>query len=441
MEEQNSVKEEVQNKEIKEINKLEENEYISEQTNNNNEHKSKKEPKKIGIIEVIILLIITMTVSMSLGMIIVGQKNKVKKPEEPKDKYLETFIENYNFIVDNYYQDIDKQQLINDAIAGMMNTLDDPYSAYIEGDEADNFNINLQGSYKGLGVSIVKDPETNYIMIYYTFDNSPAAKAGLKTGDIIKKVDDTLTDTIETSEFSSQVLKSEKNDYTLTIIRDGEEFEVNISKENVTIDSVKSEIIEKEDKKIGYIYMSIFASNTDIQFKQKLEELETEGIDALIIDVRSNTGGHLTAVESILKSLLTKKQVTYKLDDNGNISEYYGSLNKNKDYEIVLLGDKYSASASEVLIYSLKDNLNSKLIGTKTYGKGTVQELITLPSGVQYKITTKKWLSPKGSWVNDTEGIEPDIEVEMNEEYYQNRDNDHDNQLQTAIDYILNEEK
>ena len=441
MEEQNSVKEEVQNKEIKEINKLEENEYISEQTNNNNEHKSKKEPKKIGIIEVIILLIITMTVSVSLGMIIVGQKNKVKKPEEPKDKYLETFIENYNFIVDNYYQDIDKQQLINDAIAGMMNTLDDPYSAYIEGDEADNFNINLQGSYKGLGVSIVKDPETNYIMIYYTFDNSPAAKAGLKTGDIIKKVDDTLTDTIETSEFSSQVLKSEKNDYTLTIIRDGEEFEVNISKENVTIDSVKSEIIEKEDKKIGYIYMSIFASNTDIQFKQKLEELETEGIDALIIDVRSNTGGHLTAVESILKSLLTKKQVTYKLDDNGNISEYYGSLNKNKDYEIVLLGDKYSASASEVLIYSLKDNLNSKLIGTKTYGKGTVQELITLPSGVQYKITTKKWLSPKGSWVNDTEGIEPDIEVEMNEEYYQNRDNDHDNQLQTAIDYILNEEK
>ena len=177
------------------------------------------------------------------------KKNKVKKPEEPKDKYLETFIENYNFIVDNYYQDIDKQQLINDAIAGMMNTLDDPYSAYIEGDEADNFNINLQGSYKGLGVSIVKDPETNYIMIYYTFDNSPAAKAGLKTGDIIKKVDDTLTDTIETSEFSSQVLKSEKNDYTLTIIRDGEEFEVNISKENVTIDSVKSEIIEKEDKK------------------------------------------------------------------------------------------------------------------------------------------------------------------------------------------------
>lgn len=418
----------------------EENKKIEENEYKNNYELPKKEPKKIGILEVIILLIITMTVSMSLGMIIVGHKNKTKPIETPKDKYLETFIENYNFIVDNYYQEVDREKLINDAIAGMMNTLDDPYSAYIEGDEADNFNINLQGSYQGLGVSIVKDPETNYIMIYYTFANSPADKAGLKSGDIIKKVDDTLTDTIETSEFSSQVLKSDKMDYTLTIIRDGEEFEVNIKKENVTIDSVKSEIIEKDNHKIGYIYMSIFASNTAEQFKQKLKELETENIDSLIIDVRSNTGGHLTAVEDILKSLLTTKQITYKLNENENISEYYGSQLKNKDYEIVLLGDKYSASASEVLIYSLKDNLNSKLIGTKTYGKGTVQELITLPSGEQYKITTKKWLSPNGSWVNDTEGIEPDIEVIMDDKYYETYDSEDDNQLQTAIDYIINQE-
>lgn len=435
MNEENTKIEENTNKEenIKVNNETLPNEYT-------NYNKPKKEPKKLGILEVIILLIITMTVSMSLGMIIVGHKNKTKPVETPKDKYLETFIENYNFIVDNYYQEIDREQLINDAIAGMMNTLDDPYSSYIEGDEADNFNINLQGSYQGLGVSIVKDPETNYIMIYYTFANSPADKAGLKSGDIIKKVDDTLTDSIETSEFSSQVLKSDKMDYTLTIIRDGEEFEVNIKKENVTIDSVKSEIIEKDNHKIGYIYMSIFASNTAEQFKQKLKELEEENIDSLIIDVRSNTGGHLTAVEEILKSLLTNKQITYKLNENENISEYYGSQLKNKDYEIVLLGDKYSASASEVLIYSLKDNLNSKLIGTKTYGKGTVQELITLPSGEQYKITTKKWLSPNGSWVNDTEGIEPDIEVIMDDKYYDTYDKADDNQLQTAIDYIVNQE-
>lgn len=410
--------------------------------NNQNETEpktnKKKEKKQFSLLEVIVILIISVSVSMSLGMIIIGHKNKTVNKHPVKDEYLQTFIENYNYIVDNYYEEVDKEKLINDAIAGMMNTLDDPYSAYIADDEANNFNINLQGSYQGLGVSIVKDPETNYIMIYYVFKDSPADKAELKSGDLIKAIDGELTNEVETSEFSNKILKNDKKNYKLTIVRDEEEFDVDISKENVVIDSVKSEIIEKEDKKIGYIYMSIFANNTAEQFKQKLTELESNNIDALIIDVRSNTGGHLTAVEDILASLLTREQITYKLEENGKISKYYGSLKNNKKYEIVLLGDSYSASASEVLIYSLKDNLNSKLIGTKTYGKGTVQELITLPNGLQYKITTKKWLSPNGNWVNDTEGINPDIEVEMSKEYFETYDNEDDNQLQEAINYIIN---
>lgn len=398
----------------------------------------KKERKRFSLFEVIILIIISISVSFSLGIIIVGHKNKIIKPEVNKDKYLENFINNYHYIIDNYYEEIDREQLINDAIAGMMNTLDDPYSAYISDEESNNFNINLEGSYQGLGLSILKDSETGYIMVYYTFKDSPADKAGLKSGDLIKSVDGQLTNEFDTSEFSDKILKGDKKDYTLTIIRNNEEFDVNISKENVTINSVTSELIEQNDKKIGYIYMSIFASNTAEQFKTKLKELEEKNIDALIIDVRENTGGHLTAVEDILKSLLTKKQVTYKLQENDKISEYYGSLSKNKDYEIVLLGDEYSASASEVLISSLKDNLNSKLIGTKTFGKGTVQELITLSNGLQYKITTKKWLSPNGNWVNDTEGIIPDIEVKMSDKYYETYDKQDDNQLQTAIDYIIN---
>lgn len=398
-----------------------------------------KSSKRFSLLEVIILIIITITISMSLGMIIVRNKNIKVKNEPIKDKYLETFIENYNYIVDNYYENVDKEKLINDAIAGMMNTLDDPYSAYISDEESNSFNINLEGSYQGLGVSIVKDPETNYIMIYYTFKDSPADQAGLKSGDLIKAVDGEETNEIDTSEFSKKVLNSEKKEYELTIIRDGEEFKINISKQNVTIDSVKSELIERNDKKIGYIYMSIFANNTAEQFKSKLSDLEKQNIDYLIIDVRSNTGGHLTSVEEILKSLLTKKQIIYKLNENEKITEYYGGLNENKKYEIVLLGNEYSASASEVLISSLKDNLNSKLIGMKTYGKGTVQELRTLSNGVQYKITTKKWLSPNGSWVNDTKGILPDIEVQMDNAYYETYEDKDDNQLQTAIDYIINQ--
>ena len=402
------------------------------------EYKEKKEPKNFSLIEVIILIIITATISMSIGMIIIGHKNKTAVKQKTKDEYLENFIETYNYIVDNYYEKIDKEQLINKAIEGMTNSLDDPYSTYIDEEEADNFNINLRGNYEGLGISIVKDPETKYIMVYYTFKDSPADKAGLKSLDLIKSIDGQLTDEIDATEFSESILKNPKKDYELVIIRDGEEFTINLSKENVTIDSVSSEIIEKNDKKIGYIYISIFANNTAGQFIKQLEELEKENIDSLIIDVRSNTGGHLIAADGILNHLLTKKQITYQLKTGEKIDKYYGSAQKNKDYEIVILTNEYSASASEVLTYSLKENLNSKVIGKKTYGKGTVQELVTLKNGVQYKITTQKWLSPNGNWVNDTEGIIPDIEVELDKKYFETYEKEDDNQLQAAIDYIVN---
>lgn len=404
-------------------------------------NKNNNESKKFSLFEVIVLIILSVTISMSLGMIIVehGHRSKQQKIVEPKDEYLENFVENYNYILNNYYGEVDREKIINSAIAGMMDSLDDPYSVYIDDDTSNNFNINLQGNYQGLGVSIVKDPTTNYIMIYSVFKDSPADKAGLKSTDIIKSVDGKLTTDVETSEFSESILKSEQKEYTLVIIRNNEEFEVKITKENVIIDSVNSRLIEQDDKKIGYIYISIFANNTATQFHKELLDLENQGIDALIIDVRANTGGHLTAVEAILELFLTKEQITYKLDDGEKVTDYYGKSNNNKKYEIVLLGDEYSASASEVLISSLRDNLGSKLIGAKTYGKGTVQELITLSNGVQYKITTQKWLSPKGNWVNDTEGIIPDIEVKMDEQYYRTYNNEDDNQLQTAINYIVNE--
>ena len=391
--------------------------------------------KKFSLFEVFILVLITFCVSLVLGVII-GKSNKSRQLVVKKDEYLETFIENYNYIITNYYDDVDKEDLINKAIEGMMNSLDDPYSAYIDSSTSTNFNATLDGNYQGLGISITKSIETEYIQVYYTFKDSPADRAGIKSGDLIKTIDGQDTKNMETSELSDLVINSDKKEFTLVIIRDGEEFEVNIKKENVILDSVSSNIFEKNNKKIGYIYISIFANNTSDQFSKALNELENQNIDSLIIDVRGNTGGHLTAVEDILKSLLTKKQVTYQLDKDGDITKYYGEIMENKKYEIVLLGDSYSASASEVLISSLKENLGSKLIGVKTYGKGTVQELITLSNGQQYKITTKRWLTPNGNWVNDTEGIFPDIEIELDDEYYNTYNEADDNQLQKAIEFL-----
>lgn len=398
----------------------------------------KGQNKKFSIFEVFILIIVSVIVSLSLGILMASHNNKKNKSTEEVDKQLQLFIENYNYIIDNYYEEIDKDKLINSAIAGMMDSLDDPYSAYIDDSSSNNFNITLEGSYQGLGISIIKDTETNYIVAYSVFKDSPADKAGLKPGDIIKSINGESTESKDATEFSNYILNSEEKVFTLTVVRQDEQFDLTIKKENVVIDSVTSKMIERDNKKIGYIYISIFANNTAKQFFECLNTLENDGMDALIIDVRSNTGGHLTAVEAILNKLLTTDQITYQLSQDGHITKYYGSLKEKKKYEIILIGDSYSASASEVLISSLKENLDSKLIGVKTYGKGTVQELITLSNGSQYKITTKKWLTPKGNWVNDTQGIVPDIEIELDTKYYQTLEDNDDNQLETAINYILN---
>lgn len=391
---------------------------------------------KVGFVEVFVLVFITFCVSLSLGVII-GKYIRIDKKVEKVDENIQMFIDNYKYIVSNYYDEIDKDDLINKAIEGMMNSLDDPYSAYIDSETSTNFNATLDGNYQGLGISIVKNTDNNYIQVVYTFGGSPAEKAGIKSGDIIKSIDGKDTTEMETSELSNMVINSEKKEFKLILLRDDEEIEIVVSKDNIVLDSVESKIYERDNKKIGYIYISIFANNTAEQFIEKLNELEDEEIDSLIIDVRSNTGGHLTAVEEILNNLLTNRQITYQLDKSGEVTKYYGKLNENKKYGIVLLGDSYSASASEVLISSLRENLDAKLVGEKTYGKGTVQELITLSNGQQYKITTKKWLTPDGNWVNDTEGILPDIEEKLNEEYYKSLSEDDDNQLQKAIEIAV----
>ena len=238
------------------------------------------------------------------------------------------------------------------------------------------------------------------------------------------------------SEFISIIQNGENDEYKLKILRDEQELEITLKREVVTLASVASEIYEEDNKKIGYIYIGVFANNTYEQFKQELENLEEQQIDYLILDVRGNTGGHLTAVDNILDLFLNKNHIMYRFEQNDKQTLVYATGSEIKNYQIVLLGDEVSASASEVLIAGLKENLDSKFIGKKTYGKGTVQELVTLTDGTQYKITVKKWLTPKGNWLNETEGIIPDIEIELDDNYYETYEDRDDTQLQSALQYI-----
>ena len=395
--------------------------------------KNKNREYKIGIVEEFILMTSACVLCLILGFSL-SHKNS-NKEEVVYDENLITFIDNYNYIINNYYKDVDKKQLVDDAIAGMMKTLDDPYSVYMSEEQTKNINIALNGEYKGLGLMISKDKDGN-IIVASVFKNSAADKAGILEGDIIKKVNDTDIKDMEPSDFSNYVMKSTDNEFKMIIIREGEEKEITVTKSNVEIDSVSSKIIEENNHKIGYIYISMFAANTVEQFSKKLSALEKDEIDSLIIDVREDSGGYLTTVDLILKKFMTKKEVIYQLKKDKSVTKEFGKAKENKKYKIILLGNENSASASELLIAGIRENYdNSIFIGKKTYGKGTAQEMVSLDTNNKYKITTKKWLTPKGNWINDTEGIVPDIEVDTEIISFGNTEYD-DAQLKRAIEEL-----
>lgn len=386
--------------------------------------------------EIIILIIITLLIGFILGLSIF----KVMHEKEDSniastDEYISKFVDNYNYIVDNYYGDLDKEKLIDEAIAGMINSVDDPYTSYIDGDNSNVFNTTLDGSFQGIGVEVANDSDNN-IVVHGIISDSPAEKAGIKVGDIFKSINNQSVEDMSTKEFVSIIKTSDSSSFEIVVLRDGQEVKLNVDRELVTIKSVVSEIFERDGKKIGYLYMSIFANNTYSQFKSKLLELEEKGIDSLIIDVRSNTGGHLTTVENILGLFLDSSHVIYQTEDKNGIVKSYSHGSVTKNYPIVILTNEASASASEILAAAMSEEYGAILVGKRTYGKGTVQELKTLSDGQQYKFTTKKWLTPKGNWIHEV-GIEVDIDVDFNKDYYDNPVYENDQQLQTAIEALL----
>ena len=384
--------------------------------------------KKFSTIEVIFLVVITCLVSLYFG-------TKITYKESNKDEFLSEIEKVYKEITTNYYTDINKDDLLSGAINGMTSALD-KYSTLIDSSSNENFYLTLEGSYSGVGIEISSDNDNN-IFIIGVLSNSPAEKAGLKAGDIIKKIDNIDLSNKDYKYVSEYIRKnSNKTDYKIEILRDGETLNFDLKKDTVMIKSVSSKIIEKEDKKIGYIYISIFSNTTASQFKKELDNLQKNGISSLIIDVRENTGGHLTTAVGILSELLSSENVIYQIEKNSKKSKFYSLGKKNFEYPIAIIQNGDSASASEMLAISLKENLNAIIIGETSYGKGTVQELNYLSNGDTYKYTTKKWLSPKGKWI-EGKGIVPDFEVKLNEEYINNPTDENDNQLQTAINEIL----
>jgi len=289
--------------------------------------------------------------------------------------------------------------------------------------ESNNLSISLTGSYEGVGIGINNNLNGD-IIITQVYDNTPASKAGLKYGDIITKLNDKELIDMDSSTLVKEISKF--SEVKLTILREGKTFDVNLKKEKIELQSV---YYEMKENNVGYIYISIFALNTYNQFKTALETLESMGMKYLIVDLRNNSGGHLSSVEKMLSLFLDKSHIIYQTEDKYGVEKAYSSGNVNKTYPIVILQNGSSASASEMMAVSLKENLNAYIIGKTSYGKGTVQGVKEFGDDLQYKFTTKRWLTPLGNSINGI-GIKPDLEVELD------LNSDVDNQYQAAFDYI-----
>lgn len=324
---------------------------------------------------------------------------------------LEKFIKAYELISEKYVHPVDKNRLLEGAIQGMMSSLGDPYSVYMDKETVRQFTESLDSSFEGIGAEIGMN--NGKITIISPFKNSPAEKAGLKPNDEIVKIDGK---TISSSDLHDAVLKIRGEKGTtvkLAIRRPGSKdllfFEV--KRDEIPIETVFSSEINKNDKRLGVLHITSFSERTADDFKQKLKMLEKKKINGLVIDVRGNPGGYLQAVEQILQQLVPNHAPYIQIEmRDGKREMYYSTLKEKKHYPIAVLIDNGSASASEILAAALKEAGGYAIVGEKSFGKGTVQQTIPLDDGSNIKLTLYKWLTPKGNWIHE-KGVEPTVKI------------------------------
>ena len=275
------------------------------------------------------------------------------------------------------------------------------------------------------------------VTVSSVFNNSPAYKAGVKVGDVVIKVNDTDITGKTLTEVVSMISGEDSSSKSkLTVTRDGQEFSFELSKDTIETPVVDSEIYDGNNKKIGYIKIEIFNSNSYKQFNKTLKKLEKNNIEGLVIDVRDNPGGYLSEVKNILSLFLNKKQVLYQLQTKNKTEKVYGTKKSvDRDYPVSVIINDESASASEILASAFKESYGSHVVGINSYGKGTVQSASDLNSGDTIKYTVQKWLTPDGNWVND-KGVVPTDRVETVLQEGETLTYENDTMLQTAISVV-----
>ncbi len=322
---------------------------------------------------------------------------------------LNKLLKTYRLIKENYVIPVDDQRLLDGAIQGMVESLEDPHSTYMDPHAADQFQDSLESSFEGIGAQVIM--QNNRVTILSPIKGSPAEKAGLRVNDQILEVNGESLEGLTLTEAVAKIRGPKGSKAELLIARPGleETLKITVIRDKIPLETVYAEKIGD----YGWIQITQFSLNTAKRFKEELKRLETEGIEGIVIDVRGNPGGLLESVVEIADTLLPAKSVIVQVEDKqGNRKATYATSAQSVNVPMVILVDEGSASASEILAAALQESAKVPVVGTPTFGKGTVQNTLSLDDGSELKLTVAKWLTPNGNWVHE-KGVKPDYEVKQ----------------------------
>ena len=402
--------------------------------------------KRQRIYKTIMLVILTAFLTFILTTVYITNNNKTNTEnqtissllgiESSSDNQLSKSIKSIKTILDKYYlNDIDEDKADEGALKGYVAALGDPYTEYIPKDEMEDYKNNLMGNYVGIGIYMAQNSKDNTIVVLSPIKYSPAEEAGILPGDIIKKINGVEYTGEDMTAAANNIKGEEGSTVTLEIQRGQEIKTFEIKRKKITTNPI---ISEKLDNNIGYLEVTSFDEDTAENFKSKYEELKSQGITSLIIDLRNNGGGLVEQALKIADYIVPKgKDLLVTVDKNKKEKVEKAEEDVLIDMPIVVLVNKNSASSSEILAGALKDLNEATIVGTTTYGKGVIQQLLSLRSGAGLKVTVEEYYTPNRTKINGV-GIEPNEKVELPETVSNPLlvQSDEDTQLQKAIEIL-----